>query len=188
MDREPNPGYAFRREIFSNPVPKFIRRSLEHPINKGANQYMTTIGFLDGMVNFGFEWTKTVTGKHWIEADGPYEQFHQNESPPGALVEIQPVVSTEDYGGCRIMVEVKIESVDVDEVLRQVRLYQQYLGTDRSHDGMEQFWVLVVRFDTSPGYRSALEEHGIKIAQLSAKFDEWVAALKNAGASAADEV
>lgn len=201
---------------FQDPVVRFLNRSLEHPINKGQGQYMTTVGFLDAVANYTWEWTVITRGEKRAVAYGPIQQFGFQESQlttdplrqhvrsgyaPTAMYPCGPtVLPNETHGRLRVLVEVKIHPVDADEVLRQIRLYQQYMGETRNqfiqgcgryldqNNIGNQFWVLAVRFDTSAAYRSALEEHGIKVVQLGAKFDEWVAALKNSGGSAADEV
>ena len=195
---------------YQKPEAKFIDRSLEHPINKGQGQYRTTVGFLDAVANYEWEWSVSTCAEKMARAHGPVQQFGSAAFPrlgkePSSIYPVAPTeLEKTRYGKLRVLVEVKIHPVDVDEVLRQVRLYQQYVGETYNQfkpsgrgyitkDNLgNQFWVLAVRFDISAAYRSVLEEHGIKVVQLATKFDEWVAAYvarKNGGdGSAADEI
>ncbi len=110
---------------------------LEYAINKGEGQYRTTIGFVDVAIILG---SCTLMEMRFGRAN-------YAETPIG------------------IGVEVKIGAVPVDELLRQINLYRQYLSFE---------WVAALRFDVDQDYVDTLEQQNIRVVRLGKKFTEWL--------------
>lgn len=71
-----------------------------------------------------------------------------------------------------VFVEVKIAPVGLGEVLRQIRLYEEYVGG--------QLWVLVAAFELSESLVRGLRDEHVKPVQLGPNFRAWAAEQKSA--------
>lgn len=107
----------------------------EVPISKGEGQYKTTIGFVDTLID--------------VIRD---------------LGEPNAATSFPLDGWC-IGVEVKIKRTSWAEVLRQIKLYKEYLDCDT--------WVLAAAYPMPEGDVKALKDNQVGVISLGKKFEAW---------------
>lgn len=69
-----------------------------------------------------------------------------------------------------VFVEVKITPVGLGEILRQIRLYEEYVGG--------QFWLLLAGFELSDSLARGLLDAGVRPVQLGPNFRTWAAAQR----------
>lgn len=116
--------------------------TFEYPITKGSGQYKTIVGFLDVML--GMEYDEPCPGGGCCRP-APEDGLHHNDA--------------------HIVVEVKILPLSFGDILRQLRLYQQFWSA--------LVWVVATAFQPSRGDIQELRHHGIVHVQLGPKFDRW---------------
>ena len=169
-------GLLCSRETHS-PLSLVVTSSgLEKTITKGRGEYSTTIGFLDGRVDYAYESSVRCEG---ISEGGAFDR-----------------VETRRYSSSRLLVEVKIAPVDASSVLRQLHLYQEYEGGSWRYDDREtlsgtlvaQDWVVAAAFDWPRASAEMLRNHGIYVVRLGAKFDEWCASQAETVAAPVEEI
>ncbi len=113
-----------------------VESNIESAISKGDGQYKTTIGFLDVSTS----WERRI-----VYAAGKEARRVTNDG--------------------RIIIEVKIGSINVGDVVRQINLYRQYVGASA--------WVLATAFDLDAGQVDMLRQAKIHPIRLGAGFSNW---------------
>jgi hypothetical protein len=132
---------------------KFLTKSeLEVPIQKGVDRFATTVGFLDVLIHVVSCGTSTKFGVN--KRSWRCREYH--ESQEGV-----------------IGVEIKIQPTSLGDILRQMRLYQEYFTVRQ--------WYLVTKFALSEDAILQLNKHRISTARLGTEFDEFVARKPKAG-------
>lgn len=122
----------------------------EVPLSKGTGQYKTTIGFMDAVINVAYSVTqKNKTRKSsnddWVET-------------------LSTIVKNEV-----LFVEVKVNPTEIGDILRQIKLYREYLSSELSRN----MWYLVTTFDINEEAQEQLLDEGIQWIKLGPKFDAW---------------
>jgi hypothetical protein len=140
------------------------QRSVEQPISKGVGQYKTTIGFIDGLISYSWQ--------HPEE-----DEYDKNKS---GKVNPQHYLSIDRS---RILIEVKWNRVECGNILRQIRLYQEYEGHSycrgdridilRASQG-SQSWIVATGYPLTSSDVALLSEHGVTSVRLGDGFKEWV--------------
>lgn len=137
--------------------------SYEVPIEKGSDQYKTTIGFMDVML--GFELLKHQYQVHWRRRDWPGAPWGQwREEKESRLL-------SRYCAG----VEVKIAPVPVGSLIRQVNLYRSYTPHVPYGDRGIARWVVVTDYGISAADHGALGNEKILHVRLGPDFDAFVA-------------
>jgi hypothetical protein len=112
-----------------------------------------------------------------------FEDAHQ--WTPAHCVMIDPVVTLVDEwvtkNASSFSVEVKIQSIGIGDLLRQMNLYREYLPSQTPV-------VVAVAFDTNDYFRSALEREGIHLVRLGDNFTTWAAKQSSAPVSRMTEI
>lgn len=132
----------------------FSKSNVERHLQKGQGQYATTIGFLDAVLNFRASFVVCS---------------HKTHRPP-------PFAKPEDWdislssAAAHVLVEVKINPVDVGAIIRQLSLYMDYWQTGDSARAA----VVACAFPLQVEDVSTLAGEGITYMPLSNKFDEYV--------------
>lgn len=129
--------------------------TLECPIQKGHDQYATTIGFLDVYLS-------TVLA---AMTEGQIFRYRDHRD------------SSDTTHSCRtsLAVEVKINDPGVGDVLRQLNLYRSYINAD--------FWVLASVYQPSPSELNVLKNENIFHVRLGPAFEAYVEQEKQAKAT-----
>jgi hypothetical protein len=181
---------------------------LEKLVQKGEGQYATTIGFIDVAASFDVGQVVEVT---------PYVSY---ECPPSDLEQLSAwrrrvdalvaegrreigLVKAMVLGSFSCIVEVKIGRVSSGDLIRQLKLYEEYHqmphGTpvfrrpkqwpgewsapdDSGERSKKALWercrrlkIAVVDYDVDHEYTSALKSEGIDIVRLGAGFERYLA-------------
>jgi hypothetical protein len=152
---------------------------LEHPINKGENQYKTTIGFLDVVVPITYKKRyvgQQITKEYGDDADGKCRWHDARKS----------VDQTEDFCTA-FLIEVKASPLRVGELIRQINLYREYPVVLPSHNlrlGREgkmqpsplehSIWVLASTHPVSDLDTATLKSSNIYHVALGESFERWV--------------
>lgn len=124
-----------------------LRASMEVPLTKGSGQYATTIGFLDVVLTQCAE-----LSVHALE------------------------VPTRDYSVDRcpaIVIEVKTADPGVGSVLRQLKLYREYVHTYSFPSKGDIIYVLASLYQPSKEDLLALEGEGIRHLRLGDTFKRY---------------
>lgn len=96
----------------------------------------------------------------------------------------QPPVVVVSERPAEVAIEVKVQRVGVGDILRQMKLYQEYTGFP--HAGPAH-WFAVTAYSLSEPEMRALKEAGIRHLRLGARFQEWAQRQSRASVPAADE-
>lgn len=132
---------------------------IESVLTKGMGQYMTTVGFID--VDARWRVVQKRVGTMKLR----HEQVRK--------------VDDRHYNG-RIVIEVKISSITVGDVARQMNLYRSHIlamGDYRSK------FVVAAAFDVNEYYRSALERENVTIVRLGERFGVWAREKANSASA-----
>lgn len=130
--------------------------SVEVPLSKGSGQYKTTIGFLDVLIP-AVSFSMTT------------EQGVRYEPVPPEEVEERRALGIEVYEESAIVVvEVKTGFTNLGDVLRQIKMYREYLN----HYG-PTVWLLVTTFEMNEADVGALGAEGIGHVMLGQSFRDW---------------
>lgn len=154
MLRKPRPG-----------TNHYIETALEHPISKGKDQYKTTIGFVDVLYDFASSDpcpTNCYRG-HTVNAYGtPFKDTEVSER----------CGEDHTFMHMQVGVEVKTTSTPDGDVLRQVKLYQEYLPVG---------FILAVTFPVTKQFQDTLESSGISVISLGPGFAAFKASVRSGG-------
>jgi hypothetical protein len=170
--------------------------SVEAPISKGDGQYKTTIGFIDGCAKFDLFRRRTeehinaqkagIVEKRRLleekkrkdeETDRQHEEWCKQQGiPPYASTreyeEVPDLVEEwENLWDWMLFIEVKIHRVPMGDVIRQVKLYNEYLNMLHSSD--RSVWVVVTQYDLSEAELSMLSGQHIHHFKLGESFKQW---------------
>lgn len=127
-----------------------IEPSFEMPINKGVRT-KSVVGFMDVVLRY------KVVGK--IEWDSPSDEVFNGEKV------------THEHGKCAV--EIKTAPVLVGDLLRQMKLYREFV-----HD--MDFWVVVGDFDMDGADLVELESEEMLFYRLDTlAFEAWVAKVRS---------
>lgn len=156
--------------------------SMEVAISKGDGQYRSTVGFLD--VHLHFVERLTPCGNAGCCGHSVY---HQPEWVKGGTYTVgydEPVTWTMETRVNALVtyrdvfIEVKIGRVGVDDVMRQIALYREYVSSPCSRWAMASPWL------PSVDERLVLSEHGIDHIALGVRFDAWKKTVTSSDADA----
>jgi len=125
----------------------------ERPITKGQGQYKTTIGFADVFLRTTMSARCVYT---WTTPNGASETWEQWD--PLGLDRASVIV-----------VEVKAQPVPASEILRQLRLYAEYLAGD-------PILVAATLFEMPSGEVDMLRSQEVRTIRLGDPFQTWAAA------------
>lgn len=138
----------------------------EVPLNKGAGQYQTTIGFLD--VVYPVEFVSALPKGREMPAGGAW--FFGRPRDEALTKEYDAGQRYSSIG--KVIIEVKTTIPSCSDVIRQIKLYREYarwlrLGT--------LAWVLVVpeSVKLKPTEQRLLRGAGIYLVTTAASFEEW---------------
>jgi hypothetical protein len=131
----------------------------ERPLTKGEGNYRTTVGFIDLVLQYEPVLVECMV-RGGPDGEGPIET--QTVHRMGADPEFE-----EEMRGGIIGVEVKASPLATGDLLRQVKLYREYLG------GPSVRWVVAGCFKFSETQAHALRQENITPVSLGALFDEW---------------
>lgn len=126
---------------------------VERQITKGQGQYKTTIGFADVFLRTTMAARCTYA---WTTPDGASETWEQWDA-----------LGLDRASA--ILVEVKARPVPASEILRQLRLYAEYLAGD-------PILVAATLFHMSSGESEMLRSQGVRAIRLGDSFETWAAA------------
>jgi hypothetical protein len=162
--------------------------SLEVPIVKGEGKFQTTIGFVDAVLQRNaesrFYGTCQPLERDW-DVDG--ERAWKSKEPYsvdgdggdelwGAVpAKLRPKSYSDEQ--LIVGVEVKIRSVPVGDLLRQLKLYMGHVGRGFSIERVDR-WVAVLRYNIDDDYYRTLESEGVHVVRLGEAFGAWLAARK----------
>jgi len=151
--------------------------STEFHLQKGEGQYATTIGFLDALFFFQVkgvvkEWEtkreETVTRKYGISPREYVETSYQ-------WVDCEPYQKSRQTtkDNIAIFAEVKIQPTSVGDILRQMKLYRDYLFTHHHTGCGLPLGILFSPWDLSAAEADALHKARFAFLKLGSNFDEW---------------
>lgn len=160
-----------------------VQTELERPVSKGDGKFKTTVGFID----LWCQWFIREERAHEArKTEDYYRHAETGEVSENARVRFDPGWVTEhrevwtatnavSNHGMAAGVEVKVAPSSLGDVLRQVKLYREYL--DGGGPGWPIF-VLATTYPVSAADTAALRAERITHVRLGPKFDEWVAAQR----------
>lgn len=148
------------RGMISQAIKMLLNPHFERPIGKGEGQYKTTIGFIDLVLR---------------------AEIQENVLSEKSVKEKEKwVVSTaDDTTAMRVPIfaEVKIASVSVGEIIRQIHLYREYLTPVVFQNYVNGSWgipfVLATAFPLSADALQQLKDDHIKHVFLGEKFNKF---------------
>lgn len=162
----------FQREATISDAVVYKRPIFEFPISKGEGQYKTTIGFADLII--AYEVTQRIVGR-FREKKDIWDKTDNHKYMGRAWEEWKPLNSNGVSRGS-LVVEVKIGRVGVDQIIRQLNLYREYLSQDyRLSVGG---YATVTGFPIDEGEMLQLRSAGVRHYTLGAGFDRYFAAQK----------
>jgi hypothetical protein len=179
--------------------------TVEKMISKGEGQYMTTIGFIDVILDITFR--KRVVGyrdvirrchghswtlKEMVASLGgpicstlPKTTLVRGSGPGPELYHLDYTEHDDEWFQERLVeqdqlaVEVKIMPVSAGEIIRQINLYRGYYPVDN--------WAVVADFDIGRSGEDMLASEGISYLRLSDRFGAWVAEQERINAESPSE-
>lgn len=132
--------------------------SFEVPVNKGDDQYKTTVGFVDATI-------KASLRRHGDRLVGGQE--------------FSEFIST-------FCIEVKITPTSYSDLLRQINLYREYwpepdyVGSEwKGFRTPRARWVAAVAYDVSQSYVDMLARERIRVVRLGSRFRDWADAARD---------
>ena len=128
-------------------LPKLVVPEQERPISKGEAQYKTTLGFIDLVLRITCQDCVARLEKERAATQG------------------QKIKLTPDWCAS-ICIEVKTTPVGAGEILRQLKLYREYVRADR--------WVLATTFGLTDPDLHALAGEDVHHVLLGERFFEWI--------------
>jgi hypothetical protein len=159
-------------------VPTITHTSLEHPITKGEGQYKTHIGFLD--LAFHYVYEQKDCGQYFRHELVDYRGTTYPELPKRTPAEWVPHTIKLKIPGT-ILVEVKTGKTSIGAILRQIRLYNEYLDGlvipfrmatgDLRH---QLHWVLATPYPFDTVDIATLDRAGIAHVMLGSQFSKYM--------------
>lgn len=132
----------------------WISSKQEVVISKGEGQYKAHIGFCDCILRFGFS-RVSVTKVLEVATDVVIEETSNQE-----IRLPQPHHQS-------VAIEVKVIPVSIPEIIRQIKLYRQYVSDCK--------WVVATRWRPSEADIATLLNENIHHVFIGEKFDQWKA-------------
>lgn len=148
---------------------------LEVAISKGDGQYKTTIGFID--VECTIKGESIDEGKRYLakERGGTFEH------------EVGPFREVGKYE-VQLGIEVKIAPVGIGDLIRQIKLYDEYVRPNRIGMGrIPYYWLAATRYELSARDVASLKAEGILHIRLGGPFERWLSE-QNTSAAPSDSV
>lgn len=150
----------------------------EVAISKGIGQYKSTVGFADLVVS--------VKASYPIRRLEFYSDVNKSREEIGSIIKISMDRAERDHvwgkfgGSNAIGVEVKIGRVDMESVIRQIKLYNEYRKMDK--------WVIAAPWDVNQEEISLLQRESIKFLRLGAKFEKYKSDTSLSSSVATDSI
>jgi hypothetical protein len=142
-------GHGDAIEKVTITTPYDIRSRFEVPVEKGENQYKTTIGFLDLML--------TLVREIYVQQSGPCVACRSMGKLP----------SRDKYGtNLYLFVEVKIARESMGTCIRQIRLYRSYMHVSAP-------WILATKWAIDEDEKKMLDDSDILHVRLGTGFEEF---------------
>lgn len=138
---EPKHNYAGRCTTRTEYNPGIA--GTEVPLLKGSGKSRSIVGFIDVIIS--------------------PQRTDRNKFEGGRTRKDKPYIGTP-----KIVIEVKINKVDIGNIVKQISLYKQYLD-----EPWDKYWFLAVDFPLTDKEKKRIEQAGIFCFKLGKKFDEY---------------
>jgi hypothetical protein len=171
-----------RRVVYEYAGSRLTEALTEVAINKGSDQYKTTIGFVDVRLTFERDYL-------FDRASEPTGTCRYCDEDASTLLSATgwPTNPRERYshGGIwHLCAEVKIQRTPISDCIRQIGLYRSYGGSRFSSE--ECIWMIVTPWPLTAHEMKCLTDQGIRHLRLGEKFETFCSKAKElpAGESA----